>query len=189
MKALLVYESMFGNTRTIAEAIARGLGAHMEVELTEVGMAPRTIPADVDLLVIGGPTHAFTMSRPGTRLSAEQMGDEPVISADMGQREWIEQLGDRVRKVPVATFDTRIDKPRWFWGSAARAAQRRFRRLGFPLAARAENFFVKSAAVTALVDGEVERAEAWGQALAESRVHYQPPRRPGTSSRPRPGEL
>jgi flavodoxin len=76
MRALIVYESMFGNTRQIAEAVAEGLraghdAAPVEVGLVEVGEAPATV-ADVDLLVVGGPTHALGMSRPETRQSATE---------------------------------------------------------------------------------------------------------------------
>lgn len=60
---------MFGNTRAVAEAVAQGLGSAMTVELVEVSAAPLE-SQDVDLLVVGGPTHAFGMSRPTTRSDA-----------------------------------------------------------------------------------------------------------------------
>ena len=56
MYALVVYESMFGNTRQIAEAVAEGLGSAMEVRVVEVGTAPPVVGEDVALLVVGGPT-------------------------------------------------------------------------------------------------------------------------------------
>jgi flavodoxin len=67
MRALVVYESMFGNTQAIANAIVQGLSGRMRVEALEVGVAPATIDDDVALLVVGGPTHAFGLSRPQTR--------------------------------------------------------------------------------------------------------------------------
>jgi flavodoxin len=63
MKALVVYESMFGNTEEIAHAIADGLGESVEVQLAEVADAPVEPNPDVALIVVGGPTHAFSMSR------------------------------------------------------------------------------------------------------------------------------
>ncbi|WP_353744571.1 flavodoxin domain-containing protein, partial [Thermocrispum sp.] len=51
MHALVVYESMYGNTKAIAEAIARGLASAAQVDLVEVGSAPSTVDADV--LVVG----------------------------------------------------------------------------------------------------------------------------------------
>lgn len=62
MKALVVYESMFGNTEQVARAVATGLGRHLDVELVAVANAPDTV-SDVDLVVVGGPTHAFSMTR------------------------------------------------------------------------------------------------------------------------------
>jgi flavodoxin len=60
-RALVVYESMFGNTEAIAHAIAEGLSPHLSVELVEVSAAPITL-RDVDLLVTGAPTHAFGLT-------------------------------------------------------------------------------------------------------------------------------
>ncbi len=67
MTALVVYESMFGNTRSVASSIGTGLSRHLEVGLVAVDRCP-TLDGDVfDLVVVGGPTHAFSMSRPATR--------------------------------------------------------------------------------------------------------------------------
>jgi flavodoxin len=70
MRALIVVESWFGNTRAIAGAVAEGLGGFMTVDVTEIGDAPARVAPDVDLVVVGGPTHAFGMSRPSTRRPA-----------------------------------------------------------------------------------------------------------------------
>lgn len=167
MKALVIYESMFGNTRAIAQSIAVGLVRYGDVDIYEVSKAPAQLPEDVSLLVLGGPTHAFTMSREQTRASASQQTDA-VVSRGIGIREWIAGLEGRARRIPVATFDTRINHPRWFWGSAARAARRALRRHGFFNVIRAENFFVRGPGgevTDALLDGEIERALAWGQDL------------------------
>src|SRR4051812_43182176 len=107
MKALVIYESMFGNTRTVAEAIAEGLAEHLSTEVVEVGQAPTTVPDDVSLLVLGGPTHAFGMSRANTRADAARQTQGPVLSWRIGQREWLEQA-ELPRGLAVATFDTRV---------------------------------------------------------------------------------
>ena len=60
MKAMVVYESMFGNTAQIAKAIAVGLGESVEVVAMEVSQAPADPGPDVGLIVGGGPTHAFS---------------------------------------------------------------------------------------------------------------------------------
>lgn len=56
MHALVVFESMFGNTKRIAEVVARGLSERADTDLAEVGGAPAQLPEDVDLFVVGGPT-------------------------------------------------------------------------------------------------------------------------------------
>jgi flavodoxin len=64
MRAAVVYESYFGHTRGVAAAIAEGLRARADVDavdIYEVGDAPADL--DVDLLVVGGPVHAWSMSR------------------------------------------------------------------------------------------------------------------------------
>ncbi|MDN5761333.1 MAG: flavodoxin domain-containing protein [Microlunatus sp.] len=58
MKALVVYESMFGNTEQVARAVAAGLREVLEVTVREVSDTPIGAVQDVDLVVAGGPTHA-----------------------------------------------------------------------------------------------------------------------------------
>jgi hypothetical protein len=74
MKALVVHESLFGNTAQVAQAINRALSEHLDVELVEVSKAPPVITEPVDLLVVGGPTQAFSMTRPATREDAFSQG-------------------------------------------------------------------------------------------------------------------
>lgn len=164
MYALVVYESMFGNTRRIAEAVADGLALTMKVEVVEVGSAPTTLDGEVDLLVVGGPTHVFGMSRSSTRQSAAEQAKGPLVSQGEGLREWLGGVRSRSARLAVVAFDTRISKPR-LPGSAARAAGRRLRRLGLRIAAPATSFYVVGS-LGPLVSGEVERARMWGEQLA-----------------------
>lgn len=168
MRALVVYESMYGNTRAVAEAIAEGVAHRVPVDTVEIGSAPETIDLELTLLVVGGPTHAFQMSTPDTRRSAAQRVDVPVVSRDRGMREWLRGL-----RIPagtaVAVFDTRLARPRWFWGSAARAAARHLRRRGVGLIATPANFYVagpRGPVTDALLAGELDRARRWGAQLA-----------------------
>lgn len=160
MRALVVYESMFGNTRDVAEAIARGLASHGDVDLSEVGNAPQRVDAEVDLLVVGGPTHAFGMSRARTRRDAGRQKGSAVFSAGIGIREWLEQIGSARPGVSAAAFDTKIDKP--VPGSAAHKAEKILRRHGYYVATHSETFRVADTAGP-LLPGEVERACAWGE--------------------------
>ena len=166
MRARVVYESMFGNTQVIAQAAAEGLAVSMTVDLEEVGSAATEIPGDVDLLVVGGPTHAFGMSRERTRESAAEQAVGGVVSAGDGLREWLGALTGGSRAVAAAAFDTRIDKPR-VPGSAAHGAEKRLRRLGMRMLVPAASFYVTDTSGP-LVDGERERARGWGELLAST---------------------
>ena len=164
MKALVVFESMFGNTKAIAEAVAGGLGETLEIESFEVGHAPLSLPG-YDLLIVGGPTHQFGLSRPDSRKGAASEADEPLISTGIGIREWIGSL-PKASGVAAATFDTSIRKPN-LPGSAARGAQKRLKRLGYRMVVPAEIFHVEGT-TGPITDGEVERALAWGRTVAEA---------------------
>ena len=168
MRARVVFESMFGNTQRIAEAIADGLSSRIEAETAEVGDAATTIDDDIALLVVGGPTHAFGMSRPSTRRSAAEQAEHGVVSAEVGIREWVATLERGSSDVACATFDTRVDRPR-VPGSAAKAAQKRLRRLGFRVLTSAESFYVADTEGP-LIAGELERARRWGHSLAAELV-------------------
>lgn len=167
MKALVVYESMFGNTEQVARAVATGLGRHLDVELVAVANAPDTV-SDVDLVVVGGPTHAFSMTRQATRVDAVSQGASHGTS-ETGLREWLATLPAGSQSLPVATFDTRVDKARHLPGSAAKAAAKVVRRRGYLLAARPESFYVADVAGP-LIEGELDRAAAWGETLTSGRV-------------------
>ena len=165
-RALVVFESMFGNTQTIAEAVAEGLSSRIPTDLLEVGAASDVLADEVELLVAGGPTHAFGMSRPRTREDATRQAGGHVVSERTGLREWLASLERRTGNVvAAAAFDTRIDKPR-VPGSAARGAEKRMRKLGFRIAAPSESFYVTEVAGP-LVDGEAERAHRWGRELGD----------------------
>src|SRR3954466_3737732 len=95
MRALVVYESMYGNTKEVATAVADGLSTRMPVQLTEVAAAPTVIADDIALLVVGAPTHGHGMSKDASRKSAAErssIDEPPVISRDVGLREWLESL-------------------------------------------------------------------------------------------------
>ena len=174
MYALVVFESMFGNTQRIAKAVAQGLASRMDVRVTEVGEAPGVIGGDVAMLVVGGPTHAFGMSRKGTRESAaQQAADKSLVSPGAGIREWLATVRATHPKVTVAAaFDTRVARPR-MPGSAARAAHRRLGKLHFRVMAP-RSFYVMGGQGP-LVDGEVERARHWGEQLASRFVELGSP--------------
>ncbi|WP_431951072.1 flavodoxin family protein [Nocardia lijiangensis] len=162
MRVRVVYESMFGNTATIAEAIAQGLGAAVDVlEVTTAAQAPE--PA-VDLLVVGGPTHVFGLSRVRTRRDAATRTTAPV-AVDTGIREWLDSALPVPEGARAAAFGTKAAHPRWLPGSAARGIGRRLRGLGYRLLGEPTDFLV-DAMTGPLSAGERDRARRWGEQLA-----------------------
>ena len=161
MRAAVIYESMFGNTRTVAEVLAEELAKHMEVELYEVGEAPTSMDASIDLVVLGAPTHGLTLSRPSSRQEAAGMTPDELISTGIGIREWLE-AADVAPGTRAAAFDTRINRVP---GSAARAATRRLRRSGLAIMARPASFMVEKT-LGPLAPGQLDRVRAWALEIA-----------------------
>ena len=100
MRAVVVYESMYGNTHLIADAIGAGLSTAFDVRVVPVSTAWPEVVADADLVVVGGPTHVHGMSRASTRKAAVEAADKPVgglkVEPDVmgpGLREWFGWLG------------------------------------------------------------------------------------------------
>lgn len=163
MRALVVFESMFGNTHRIADAIADGMADGAEVAIFDVADAPAQVPVGVDLLVAGGPTHAFSMSRLSTRRDAARRGGAFTDVPD-GLREWLHALPAPSSECTFAAFDTRVDMP-LLPGAASHSATRVARRLGFRVVEPAS--FLVEGYEGPLVDGQLERAREWGHGLTE----------------------
>ena len=169
MRALVVYESMFGNTRDVARAVAAGVGSRMPVELVEVAAAPTSIPADVGLLLVGGPTHGHGEPNAKTRADAAQRAGDRLVSRGIGLGEWLESVHPASEAIPTAAFDTRIKGPELVWGSAAKALTRRLREPRFRIVAKPQSFLVGGPTgplFDRLVTGEIERATEWGADVA-----------------------
>jgi hypothetical protein len=190
MRVVIVYESMFGNTHAIADAIGKGFEPVDSVVVVPVVEAGRERLGDADLLVVGGPTHFHGMSRPRTRTWAAATAKKPkndlVLDRDAqgpGVRDWLTSLGHGHTK--VAAFDTRFKGPAALRGRASKVIGRRLRRHGFEAVAEPESFFVTLG--NHLEPGEEARAREWGKRLAASVVSNgaadaDPPGRPTTSA-------
>ena len=160
MRVLVVQESMFGNTADVARAVAGALAEHADVRLVAAAEAPADPGNDLDLLVVGAPTHGLTLPTPRSRDEAIRHGAPPP--APFGVREWLDAL-PAGQAWPVATFCTKVRRGGPFAGSAAKAAARVARRHGHPVLASAD-FFV-SATPGPLLPGELARAAAWAGGL------------------------
>ena len=177
MNALVVYESMYGNTRTIAEAIARGLAPTGPVAVTRIAALDPSALQHVDLLVIGAPTHTWSLSRPSTRKAAVEAAAKPASglsvednAAELGVREWLKSLDAQAvgTSVVAAAFDTRMRAPLGLSGAASRTIAKQLRRRGVSCVAR-NGFYVTKR--NQLIGGEQARAESWGRELAGRVAH------------------
>jgi hypothetical protein len=166
-RAMVVYESVFGNAKQVALAIAEGLATRLPVDLVSAREAPAQVPFDVRMLVVGGPNHAFGMPRPATRRAAVADHGARLDDTRFGLHEWL-GLAHAPRALNAAAFDIRMGGPTLLTAMdhAARTEEKLLRGLGATLAAPAEHFFV-SDTKGPLLDGEADRARGWGRALGE----------------------
>jgi hypothetical protein len=168
MRAVVVYESMFGNTHRIAEQIGEGLRSRFEVTVVPLAEATPDVLAGADFVVVGGPTHVHGLSRESSREAAVAMeGDEGLeLDADApgpGLREWLAALGDGHVHAAVA-FDTRADAPVLLTGRAGPSIGRRLAKHGYRVVDDPESFIVDKH--NHLLPGESDRAARWGADLA-----------------------
>lgn len=167
LRALVVYESGFGNTEIIARAVADGLRHEgIRVSLQHVRDARPLDRTTVDLLVVGAPTHGFSLSRPSTRQDAVRQGASES-AALTGMREWLGAMSATADRTPrlAAAFDTRVTKVRRVPMTASRRASHLLTKLGFVLLSPPTGFLVRDVPGP-LEDDEPARAEAWGRSLA-----------------------
>lgn len=146
MESLVIYDSKFGNTKKVAEAVADGLGEVGPVRLVGVGgILPQDL-GSADLLILGCPTHSHGLSQP--------------------MRRFLDSIQPwRKQDLVAGVFDTRYRAPGVFTGSAARLMATRLRKAGIRLLLPAESFFVTREEPPALERGELDRARDWGREL------------------------
>jgi hypothetical protein len=169
MKVTIVYESMYGNTHAIADEIAAGFDASVDVEVCVVGEAtPAALTSD--LLVVGGPTHVHGMSSDRTRDAAVKAAEDAEAlhveehALDLGLRDWLDALPKDLQG-RAAAFDTRADAKPLLTGRASKGIAKRLHHHGLELIDEPESFLVDKHDV--LLDGERDRARAWGGQLSE----------------------
>lgn len=176
MSIAVVYESMFGNTRLIALAIAEGLAPFGAVVTANVN-DPQAKEAmhSADLVVLGGPTHAHGMTRPSSREEASAWAKDPSKDLSLeppapgtGVREWIKDL-DLVPAL-CAAFDTRMDMARILTGAASGHIEHALTKKGSRAVISPESFLVSKA--NALEDGELDRARNWGSSVGKATEEF-----------------
>jgi flavodoxin len=147
MKTLVIYDSLYGNTKRIAEAIGDAIPG--EVEVRHVGEAKAAELAAYDLLVIGAPTHGARPS-PDVKAFLDQIPASAL---------------DRKR---VAGFDTRMtNRLITIFGTAAPKIAKELEKKGGTRAGPPGGFLV-TGGEGPLKEGEVERAATWAVEIARN---------------------
>ena len=169
MRAVIVYESMFGATRQVAQAIGEGLGGPDVAQVIPIQEATPELISHADLLVVGGPTHVHGMVRPRSRRAAAEMAENPEKhlrlepgATEPGLREWFDQM-TAIYLPASAAFDTKTSGPSFFTGRASHRIGRLLKKHGARLVTRPRSFLI---AHDALAPGELDAARKWGAQLA-----------------------
>jgi hypothetical protein len=160
MNAIVVYESHWGNTAAIAEAIAEGIGEGARAMPTSEA-TPAVVEA-ADLVVAGGPVNVLSLPTEhvrGTITSDPKHAATPPDLSHQSLRSWLETLPHR--PAAAASFETRL---KWSPGGATGTIDRGLKQAGYRTIAKAQKFIV-SGTYGPLRDGELERARAWGADL------------------------
>ena len=163
MKAVVVYESLWGNTAAIARAIAEGIG--VQARALSTAEATGTAIADADLIVAGAPVLAFSLPTEQIRESIRANPGTPPAAPDLSHpslRAWLDALPKGRGR--AAAFETRIW---WSPGGATAAILRGLERAGYRTLAKGKRFIV-TGRYGPLRDGELERARLWGAELAQA---------------------
>ena len=150
MKALVVYDSVYGNTEKIARAIAGTLTPSGEVKVLRAGEVNASELASLDLLIVGSPTQ----------------GGKPTRAI----QDFLSKLPEpAIKGINVAAFDTRFTtKLVAIFGYAAGKIAGGLKTKGGTLILPPEAFFVKSKEGP-LKEGELERAAGWAKRILESK--------------------
>lgn len=161
MKAVVVYESFWGNTAAVAHAIAAGLGDGTPALAT--GEATAEVLAGADLVVAGSPVIGFKLPSDKMRESIRaNPGPAPALP-DLSQpsmASWLQGLP--AGQGAAAAFDTRVRGP---FGSAAPAILKALEQAGYRGIAKPHGFIV-AGKYGPLRAGELDRAREWGVELA-----------------------
>ncbi len=156
MKALVVYDSQFGNTEQIAQAIGNALGSQGDVETLRVGDAKPEQLAGLTLLVVGSPTQKFSPTGKTTNFlkSIPKNSLDGVRVAAFDTRFTVSEI----EKVGILAFLVRM------FGYAAQPIADRLEKKGGELVVPPEGFYV-SGTEGPLLEGELERAADWARQI------------------------
>ena len=157
MKALVVYDSFFGNTEQIAQAIGNALGSPEDVEILRVGDVKPEQFTGLELLIVGSPTRGFKPTPAISNLlkSIPGNGLKGVKVAAFDTRFTVEEIKSSVFILPLLVN---------IFGYAAKPISDRLQKKGGELIIPPEGFFVDGTEGP-LKEGELERAADWTEQI------------------------
>jgi flavodoxin len=158
MKALIIYDSMFGNTEQVAQVMATALTNKADIAVRRVGDVQAAELTKVDLLIVGSPTQGFQPTPAIKKLLASlpRQGLQGVQVAAFDTRIAVAEVGNRFLTFMVNIF-----------GYAAKPIANRLQKKGGNLIAPPAGFIVNGKEGP-LKEGERERAAAWAKAMANT---------------------
>jgi hypothetical protein len=163
MKAIVVYQSLWGNTAAIARAIAEGLGPGARALSTVEATA--AVVAGADLIVAGAPVLGFSLPRDNMLKMIEMDKMKYKAAPDISRptmRSWLAVLPAGNGR--SAAFETRIW---WSPGGSTGGIESGLEHAGYRRLIKAQRFMVEGVEGP-LRDGELEKAKAWGAELARA---------------------
>jgi flavodoxin len=156
MKALVVYDSGYGNTEQIAQAIGRALGDQKDVEVVRVGEVRPQQLAGITLLIVGSPTRQFRPT-PATTSFLKSIPPNALKGVKVAAFDTRFTVSE-IEKVRILAFFVRI------FGYAAEPIADRLRKKGGDLVLPPEGFYV-GGTEGPLLEGELERAGDWAKQI------------------------
>ena len=160
MKVLIVYDSVFGNTKKIAEEIGNQIGEHAEVKVTQVNHFNSKDTDNLDLLIVGSPTRGFAPTK--------------CISTFLNSLD-----SHRLANTKIALFDTRMDVEK----TNVKILKFMAKKCGYALDTMIgilkkkgigvyDSFpgFIVADSEGPLLDGEMDRADVWTEKLLNKQL-------------------
>jgi flavodoxin len=151
---MVVYDSAYGNTEQIAQAIGKALGAPEDVETRRVGDVQPEQLTGVDLLIVGSPTQRFRPT-PATTDLLKRIPNKGLEGVKVGSFD-TRFTESAINKIRILAFFVRL------FGYAAQPIADRLEKKGGKLAVPAEGFYVADTEGP-LLEGELERAAEWAK--------------------------
>ncbi len=165
MKAMVIYDSVFGNTEQVAREIGNSLDFQENVEILRASSAKPDQLTGLELLFVGSPTRGFRPTEGITnflkRIPADGLNGIKVAAFDT-------RISINDIKSPILRFLVKVG------GYAAKPIADRLQKKGGDLIVPPEGFFVNGTEGP-MKEGELERAAEWTKQIDQVKMRHQPP--------------